>query len=196
MASLAAEVGDTKTQQAFLAYADRYDGPKWDGDAYYYPTQVAFKYDGDGPDVWRRVQPLASSALLAMARLTPKDGLYKLFNRPFDAQHFADPYISGVAFPQIQVARAVYDPAAKALIVTLRPGATAGVGATSGWKFNNLGSGRAWSVWRDGEKVAAIRRNRVVAIKGTAVGAFTLSGSSLEVNLPVTAETTFVLTQS
>ena len=98
MASLAAEVGDTKTQQAFLAYADRYYGPKWDGDAYYYPTQVAFKYDGDGPDVWRRVQPLASSALLAMARLTPKDGVYNLFNKPFDAQHFADPYVSGVAF--------------------------------------------------------------------------------------------------
>ena len=196
MAALAAEVGDTKTQQAFLAYADRYYGPKWDGDAYYYPTQVAFKYDGDGPNVWRRVQPLSGNALLALARLTPKDGMYNIFNKPFNAQHFADPYISGVAFPQIQVTRAIYDPAAKALIVTLAPGATAGTGGASGWTFNNLESGKAWSLWRDGEKVASIRGNRVVAAKGKMASAFTRSGSSLTVKLPVKVETTFVLTQS
>lgn len=195
MASLAAEVGDTTTQQAFLAYADRYYGPKWDDDAYYYPTQAAYKYEGDGPNVWRRVQPLASNALLAMARLTPKDGLYNIFNKPFDAQHFADPFVSGIAFPQIQVARAVYDSKAGALVVTLRPGATAEKGVTSTWKFNNLGADQAWQLWRDGEKIASIRGNRVIAANGTTEGAFTLSGTSLEVSLPVTAETTFVLTR-
>ena len=196
MAALAAEVGDTKTQRAFLAYADRYYGPKWDGDAYYYPTQEAFKYDGDAPDVWRRVQPLASSALLAMARLTPEDGLYRIFNEPFDAQHFAEPFISDIAFPQIQVARAVYDPDVKALIFTLRPGATAAKGVTVAWKINNLGSGQAWHLLRDGKNVASIRGGQAIGQDGKPSEAFSLSGDSLEVKLPVTTETTFVLMQN
>lgn len=189
---LAAEVGDTDTRDGMLAYADRYWAPQWRDGAYVFPREDRFKFDGDGADVWRRVQPLTGNGLIGLARINVRDGLHDLFNKPFDEAHFKQPYISGIGPGGPQVARAIYDNKARALVVTLRPGAEAGAAT---WTVNNLSPGRSYALWRDGIRLASLRRGTLLPEAGMTSGTLAAGDGSLTVDLPVTAETSFVLMQ-
>lgn len=191
-ALLAAEVGDTDTRDRMLAYADRHWAPQWRDGAYIFPREDRFKFDADGADVWRRVQPLTGNGLIGLARINVRDGLYDLFNKPFDDDHFRQPYISGIATGGPQVARARFDDKAKALIVTLRPGREAGAGA---WTVNNLTPGGSYGLWRDGVRLASLRKGKLLSDAAVPSGALVAKDGSLRVDLPVTSETSFVLMQ-
>jgi hypothetical protein len=164
---LAAEVGDEQTRTAMLSYADKYWRPRWDADGLRYPRQDEFKRSVDPANVWRRVQVLTGNALMGLADINVKDGLYTLYNKPREAQAFAEPYISNVDYPQTKVARAVYDPAKSALIVTLKRAAALPVDgapkaaklqeAQTAWTINNLTAGDEYAIWRDGREVAVIK---------------------------------------
>ena len=193
LAAFVAEVGDTATKAKLLGYADKYYSPKWDGDSYYYPISSQFKRPGDPANVWRRVQPLAANATLPTAWILPKDGLYDLYNHPFTQKVFEEPYLSNVAYPDVQVPRAIYDEQKKALIVTLRPGRTASTSEVRSWTFNNLASNQDWSVWQDGRKVATLHAGAVTPADG--VTGFQAQGTALNVSMPVAKETTFIVAQ-
>ena len=193
LAAFVAEIGDTATKAKLLGYADKYYSPKWDGDSYYYPISSQFKRPGDPANVWRRVQPLAANATLPTAWILPKDGLYDLYNHPFTQKVFEEPYLSNVAYPDVQVPRAIYDEQKKALIVTLRPGRTASTSEVRSWTFNNLASNQDWSVWQDGRKVATLHAGAVTPADG--VTGFQAQGTALNVSMPVAKETTFIVAQ-
>jgi hypothetical protein len=84
-----------------LAYADKYWNPTWEGSALHYPRHDAFVLDGKDPasnpsNVWLRVQVLTGNALLGLARINVKDGIYTLYNEPWGEAHFREPFVSGV----------------------------------------------------------------------------------------------------
>ena len=58
--------------------------------------------------------------VIAMARAMPKNGFGKMFNEPFDAEHFSEPAISDVDISKVSVTRAIYDRSKKALIVSAK----------------------------------------------------------------------------
>ena len=192
MAVLAAEVGDAATKAKMLNYADKYYAPRWNGDAYYYPIAAEFRRADDAPNVWRRVQPLQSTSTFALARLLPKDGLYKMYNHPFTAKHFQQPYVSNITYPDVQVPRAVFDETKNALVVTLRPGRTASTTAVRSWTFNNLDPKGSWAVWQDGRKLATLQAGAVKPAAGV-TGLEMQGATTLKVSMPVAKETTFIV---
>lgn len=194
-ALLASEVGDTDTRDRMLAYADTYWSPRWEDGALVYARQDQFKRAGDGPDVWRRVQPLTGNGLIGLARMDGKDGLYNLFNAPFGPDHFQEPFISGVAFPQVQVARAFFDSRAKALILTLRPGGEAGAQAAR-FTINNLNRTRSYDLWAAGRRVGEIRQGvPILAVVGTEGLHAVPAAGGVELTAPLASETSFVIVE-
>ena len=191
MAVFAAEMGDTATKEKMLNYVDKYYSPQWSGDAYYYPLATDFRRADDPPNVWRRVQPLASNALLPFARILPKDGLYNMYNHPLTAKDFEEPYVGNVAYPDVQVPRAVFDEQKSALVVTLRPGRTASTTVERHWTFNNLDPKGNWVVWQDGRKLATLADGIVKPAAG--VTGLEMQGATLKVSMPVSKETNFII---
>lgn len=181
----AAELGDERTRDRMLAYADRYWAPRWTAGALSYPRQDAFKFPGDGPDVWRRVQPLTGNALIGLARMDGKDGLYALFNSPFETAHFAEPFVSGIAYPAVAVTRAVYDPAKRVLAVTLQPGSGAPAAASAAMTINNLDPVRHYAVWQGGRRIAQTATG----------GRYAIVGGRLTLNVPMRGETSVVVAE-
>lgn len=184
LALLAAEVGDTDTRDRMLAYADTYWAPRWKDGALFYPRQDAFKREGDGPDVWRRVQPLTGNGLLGLARMNSKDGIFNLFNSPFKAKHFEQPYLTGIAYPDIFVERAVYDANAKALVATLSPRRC--TGQSLHWRVAQLDPSKSYEVWIDREVVATFGKDEIPKSKGGANIGITMTGDTLTFVRPIT----------
>ncbi len=91
--------------------------------------------------------------LFGMARALPKSGLWKMYNRPFDKEHFTEPAISDVDIKTVILKRAVYDRAKRALIVS-----TIGSGAEgiTGFKIINLNPGRKYVLSDNGGKLAEL----------------------------------------
>ncbi len=106
----AAEMGDLKTRDGILAYADQTYQPAWLNGAYHYPYNL------------KQGCTNLTDRLLALGRANPKDGLWKMHNQPFDPEHFSEPKLSGVDFPKVLILRAIYDRDKKALIITVKPG--------------------------------------------------------------------------
>ena len=69
------------------------------------------------------VGPVTGNVLVSFARINPKDGLWEIYNRPWEKSHFAGPFISDVDYLEAcSVTQAVFDSAKEALIVTLIAG--------------------------------------------------------------------------
>ena len=62
-----------------------------------------------------------SDRLIGLARALPKGGLWTMHNKPFNAGHFAAPYITGIDTGKLPLKRAIYDTEKKALIVSTLP---------------------------------------------------------------------------
>lgn len=122
MATAAAEIGDHETRDALLDYADRYWDPTWEGETLRYPRRDVYSLSSDGPDVWRRVQPLTGNGLIGLARLGGRNRIFDMIGQPFDKAHHGEPSLSAIDYPRIQVLAARYDRAAASLAFTLHPG--------------------------------------------------------------------------
>jgi Linalool dehydratase/isomerase len=101
----ASEMGDRATLEGLLAHADRYMNPTWQGGALYYPRNDE-KFDQDGHLI--RMAPLTGNSLLAYARLNVEDGMWALYNQPWDRSHFAEPLIVERS-DNVDITRAVFD---------------------------------------------------------------------------------------
>ncbi len=98
-----------------LDYADRHWSPTWVDGGLHYPRNDGYETtpgNGNGiPERFSspRVNTLTGNGLLGLTRMAPGQGHFSMFERPWTSEHFSKPYISGVAYPEVQVARAVYD---------------------------------------------------------------------------------------
>lgn len=173
-AALAAEVGDRQTVDAMLAYADRHWAPTWVDGGLYYPRNDAFAAAGADPaqmprDAFAtpRVNTLTGNALLGLARINVRDGLYGMVNAPWPRSHFSEPYVTGVAFPQAYVSRAVYDAPRQALVATLLPGDAALPGGRTALRVGNLAREGVFDIWVGGRNVGRLQSGAVVAQGGS-----------------------------
>lgn len=187
----AAEMGDIKTRDGLLAYAQKYWNPKWDGDALVYKRNDNDRNPDDGKDVWRQVSLLTANALLPFAQLNEGNALADLYDLPYDRKRFEQPYLTNVAFPAVQVSRAIYDPKNTSLIVSLVPGKEFAGGKTA-WDVKNIDLKASYTLWGDGKKLAVIKEGRVDNLaKGDAI--VELGADALHVSHALAAERSFVL---
>jgi Linalool dehydratase/isomerase len=113
LATWASELGDVVTRDGVLAYADQHMKPaERDGGLYY--TRNDSLYDDAGRYV--EMDPLTGNALLAYARLNVEDGLWTLFNEPWDLSHFEAPALTGVSVDIDVSAAAVQDGVLRACV--------------------------------------------------------------------------------
>ena len=105
----AGEMGDLATRDRLVAAADREYSPVWENGAFHYPYNLSRKCTN------------LTDKLLAMAKANPKDGLWTLHNRPFDAAHFVEPSLAGADFMKLGLRRAVYDRPKRVLVFTTDP---------------------------------------------------------------------------
>lgn len=159
------------TRDRMLHYADTYWAPRWRDGALSYPRQDQFKRTGDAPDVWRRVQPLTGNALIGLARLDHKDGLYTLFNSPFESAHQSEPFITRIDPAAVDVTRAVYDKDKRALIVSLRSRAPAHASPAT-FTAMQLRADTRYAMWIDGV------RKPLAVVQGRADVALALNGDA------------------
>jgi hypothetical protein len=140
---LAAEVGDMQTRDLLLEQADEIYEQQWRDGTLHYPDLTSGKAN------------VLTGILIANARANPGKGYETMHNRPFDDEHFKEPYVSGVDFPNVVLRRAVYDSDRKALIVTTEPGTEKG-GVTQ-IKVNRLDPQRTYRLLIDGKKMKTLR---------------------------------------
>ncbi|RZN35984.1 hypothetical protein [Bradyrhizobium sp. Leo121] len=116
VAMLLSEMGDSDLK-GLLAHADRHMSPTWSDGGLYYPRSDQ-SYDEDGNLI--RMDRLTGNAMLAYARLNVPDGLWALYNKPWNGEHFALPALRRIT-SAVDVTRAVYDQVERCLVATLQP---------------------------------------------------------------------------
>ncbi|HIE83786.1 MAG TPA: hypothetical protein EYQ00_08055 [Dehalococcoidia bacterium] len=65
---------------------------------------------------------MTGNVLIGFTSINPKDGLWQIYNKPFNKSHFLNPYITEVEYLEANVTQAIYDTKKDALILTLAPG--------------------------------------------------------------------------
>ena len=115
LALAAAEVGDEETLTGMLRYADTYMKPTWKNGGLYYPRN-----DDLGSDAYTTAR--VGNALIAGARLCPRDGFWEMYNRAWTKDDLHTPQLCDVAHPDILVSQADYEREVACLVMTLKPG--------------------------------------------------------------------------
>jgi len=166
-ALLASEVGDTETVQTMTDYADAHFDPTWRDGGYYYPStpDYVWNFSRDWKGHIQNIGPVTGNVLVGFARINPKDGLWEIYNRPWEKSHFAEPFISDVEYLEASVTQAVYDAEKDALIVTLAPGPVKSE-ATS-FTVRQLDPAKTYSLIRDGQVLGEISGSRGTALPRT-----------------------------
>lgn len=181
LALLAAELGDDETRDGLLRHADAVMKPTWKQGGLFYPRC-------DDLDTEHYVTCTMGNALLAAARITPRDGLHSLYNKPWDDEDLADPQIVGVDFPHVLVLRAAYDRDTSRLLVRL----AAGDGAPERAQFDvtNLEARAAVDVTVDGRTIGGVHADGSAHGRGVTRDAAT---GRLKLTIPLSQEPTEVV---
>ena len=147
MAAWTSEMGDSETLSGLLRHADTFMDPTYLRGGLYYPRNDTQR-DGDGNRT--EIEPMSGNVLLGYARLNVPDGLWKLYNHPWDPSHFEEPALTAVG-RDVEVSQAeVVD---GALITRLR---NTGYGPENTVTFGRImGRGR-WKLTCRGEEVARV----------------------------------------
>ncbi|CAL9660246.1 hypothetical protein [Streptomyces sp. enrichment culture] len=166
------EVGDERLA-GVLAHADRFMRPTWERGGLYYPRHDT-SFDGSGNMTY--VDPLTGNVLLGYARLNVPDGLWSLYSRPWDAEHFTGPSLVGMS-GALDVLRAFHHQESRTLILTVRGRDDAATDAVL--DIAGLPPGRPCTLWQDGREAdpATVAR----------------TDDGLRVAMPVHQETTLAL---
>lgn len=105
------EMGDAETLRGLLTHADRYMAPTWlDGGLYYPRNDMVENADG----IRTLIEPMSGNVLLGYARLNIPDGLWHLYNEPWEPTHFEEPAIVAVG-SDVDISRAIFDSARNTL---------------------------------------------------------------------------------
>jgi hypothetical protein len=177
-----AELGDRKTVDAMLAYAEKHLNPTWEDGAYFFPRNDDLRNEEGLPVL---VTPLAGNALLALARINVPNGLATTLSKPFDQAHFEEPYVDRIDYPNVLVRQAVYDADESALIIRLTRGE--GRGRTT-FRVNRLDAGRDWEILANDSTVGWLRTGTVQAKPGAPVALRLSEDGALEISLDLNGE--------
>jgi hypothetical protein len=93
VAAWASEMGDDHTVRGLLDHADRFMRPTWRDGGLHYPRNDQL-VDEHGNRV--EIEPMSGNVLLGYARLNVPDGLWGLYNQPWDTSHFSQPALTTV----------------------------------------------------------------------------------------------------
>lgn len=93
VAAWASEMGDESTLQGLLEHADRFMNPTRRDGGLYYPRNDT-RTDERGNRV--EMEPMTGNVLLGYARLNIPDGLWGLYNQPWDQKRFTEPALTAV----------------------------------------------------------------------------------------------------
>ncbi|MEP7246651.1 MAG: hypothetical protein ABI885_23635 [Gammaproteobacteria bacterium] len=159
VAFMAAEVGDTQSRQQLLDYAERNFNPKWEEGAYYYPRSDDYKTDAQGNS--HGVDSWSGNVLLALARLDKGSAFRTLYTQPWTREQLDAPQITEVDYLLTNVYQAYYDPAKRALIVTVGPG-PAKADRTQ-FVVRNLNPALAYTVVKDGRVLGRLSKGSPAA---------------------------------
>jgi hypothetical protein len=157
VAAWASEMGDTDTLGGLLRYADEYLNPQWQDGALFYPrNDVATDAQGN-PTV---MEPQTGNILLGYARLNVPDGLWSLYNQPWDAAHFTEPLVTTVD-DAVDITVASFDREAGEL--TVRAGQRAGRQPAGEFTVTNVTP--RTQVFADGERIPVSPIDGVLHVK-------------------------------
>ena len=115
LALAAAEVGDRETLEGLLAYADRYLSPTWKNGGLFYPRNDDLSSTGYST-------ALIGNALIAGARLCPRDGFRQLYDNPWTDAELSAPELCEVDYPAVLVREASCPGDGTLLRIVLAPG--------------------------------------------------------------------------
>ena len=180
----ASEMGDTATLEGLLGHADHFMDPTWTKGGLYYPRNDEM-YDTDGH--LTIMEPLTGNALLAYARLNVADGLWGLYNRPWDRTHFEQPSLTDVA-ANVEVSRAWFDVDSQSLVFTVRRDPRRSGDAVI--VIGNVGQRGSWTLFGDGNVVASGDGQSVSDARSVTL---THTSDALELICPEGEARTFVL---
>jgi hypothetical protein len=93
VAAWASEMGDETTLHGLLDHVDRFMSPTWRDGGLYYPRNDT-KTDADGNRI--EMEPMTGNVLLGYARLNVPDGLWCLYNEPWDRARLDEPALTAV----------------------------------------------------------------------------------------------------
>jgi len=144
VAAALSELGDERLL-GVLAHADRFMNPRWENGGLYYPRDDR-SWDAEGNLI--HVDTMTGNVLLGYARLNVPDGLWSLYNRPWTAEHFAQPHVAAQE-GQFDLRRAYYHRDSRTLLLTARP---RGTGSEISLAVAN-GLPRPWTLSFDGAVV-------------------------------------------
>lgn len=155
-ALLASEVGDKQTVQLMSDYADANFSPTWIDGGLYYPftPDYSYNFSRDENGLIQNVGPVTGNVLIGFSRINPADGLWHIYNRPFESSHFASPHITDVDYLEASVTQAVFDSKKDALIVTLVPGPVASSNVS--FTVRQLESAKTYELIKDGKSLGNI----------------------------------------
>jgi hypothetical protein len=174
LALLAAELGDTETRDGLLEHADTVMRPTWKQGGLFYPRC-------DELNTERYMTCTMGNALLAAARITPKNGFYDLYNAPWTSAEINTPQVVGVSFPRTIITSAAYDQQTETLRVVLRPGDDPKSYAQ--FEVTNLAELLPVEVTVDGVPVGRVNASRETTGEGLA---WNTTSHTLHVHFPLT----------
>ena len=183
VAMLLSEMGDSDLK-GLLAHADRHMSPTWSDGGLYYPRSDR-SYDEDGNLI--RMDRLTGNAMLAYARLNVPDGLWALYNKPWDSEHFARPALQRIT-SGVDVTRAVFDQRESCLVATLQPRDARSLDVEL--DIGPLAPNASWTLFVDDVAVSASRGGALASTDAVHVAAH---DQVLAVGLRLEKPTTLIL---
>ena len=186
VAAWASEMGDEHTRDGILAYVDKHMDRAYRDGGLYYPRNDNL-YDDDGHYV--EVDPIEGNVLYAYARLNVADGLWKLYNEPWDAAHFRQPALTTVD-KDIDVSHAHVTDGVLTTTLRRHPNVK-GNGRVSVGRV--LGNGN-WRLTVDGVDVARISETAITPSADNIVDVVDVRDGALVLTCPDDGPHTFVLT--
>ncbi len=147
-------MGDEPTLRGLLGYADRYLNPTWERGALYYPRNDQ-PYDQAGNLTF--MDPVTGNAMLAYARLNVPDGMWSLYNRPFEAEHFRQPALVDTS-SDVDVLGVRFDSDRQVLRLAVR--SRGGKRTQASLELANVPTNQSWVVRHDRRVIMASGRSR------------------------------------
>jgi hypothetical protein len=180
VAAALSEIGDERVR-GMLAHANRFMNPTWENGGLHYPRNDQ-AWDAEGNRTG--VDTMTGNIMLGYSRLNVPDGLWSLYNRPWTAEHFAEPHVASQdgAF---DLRRAYYHRDSQTLLLTARPreDTSSDVSLTVA-----NASARPWTLSADGVAVAGSD-----APEHTSAVRVVADGDTLHINTALDSETTLAL---
>jgi hypothetical protein len=177
-ATFAMEMGDLKTANAILDYAEWWYEIEHDDNGY------RFEYN---PKDEKYPAHNTTDKLFAMARSNRPNGLWKMHNEPWDRKSFGHPLLAQVDFPNVLVRQAVWDDESETLLFTLEP--VGDVPVFTSFVIENIYTNYLAILEQDGEYLAAIDEHAQVA----GVNTRNLDPGQVEIKTTLTGPTQFSL---